>query len=239
MKKRLFFLSFFCVIVSGVIAQELTLEQILEKYYKAGKFDKLSKVNTIIMTGSIVQQDLMPVKIFRVRPDKYMMEFDVADMTAYQVYDGQTAWMTAPWTGNAAPQVMPAERTTDLKNRSDMDGVLVNWKEKGHALELAGKDTVNGLSVYKIKVTRKDGGIEYQFIDGSGFLLQKRLSYRKAGGKELTVENFYHDYREVEGIPFAFTLETNNAGRVNEIQFESVEINKPVDLKIFAMPLKK
>jgi len=238
MKKRLFFLSFFCVIVSGAIAQELTLEQILEKYYKAGKFDKLSKVNTIIMTGSIVQQDLMPVKIIRVRPDKYMMEFDVADMTAYQVYDGQTAWMTAPWTGNAAPQVMPAERTTDLKNRSDMDGVLVNWKEKGHALELAGKDTVNGLSVYKIKVTRKDGGIEYHFIDGSGFLLQKRLSYRKAGGKELKVENFYHDYREVEGIPFAFTLETNNAGRVNEIQFESVEINKPVDMKIFAMPLK-
>ncbi len=239
MKTRLVFLTFFCVIVSGVMAQELTLEQVLEKYYQAGKFDKLSKVNTIIMTGSIVQQDLMPVKIIRVRPDKYMMEFDVADLTAYQAYDGQTAWMTAPWTGNAAPQVMPAERTTDLKNRSDMDGVLVNWKEKGHTLELAGKDTVNGLSVYKIKVTRKDGGIEYQFIDASGFLLQKRLSYRKAGGKELTVENLYYDYREVEGIPFAYTLETNNAGRVNEIQFESVEINKPVDLKIFAMPLKK
>jgi hypothetical protein len=237
MKTRFLFFGLFVSIASGLMAQELTLEEIMEKYYQAGSFDKLSQVKTIIMTGSLVQQDLMPVKIIRVRPDKYMMEFDVADMTAYQVYDGYNAWMTAPWTGNAAPQLMPAERVIDLKNRADMDGVLFNWKEKGHALELAGKDTVNGILVHKIKVTRKDGGIEYNFIDISGFMLLKRLSFRKAGGKEVQVENYYRDYRKVDGIP-AFAVETNNAGRVNEIQLESVELNKPVDLKIFIMPEK-
>jgi hypothetical protein len=226
-------------LAAGLMAQDLTLDEILEKCYRAGSFDKLQQVNTIIMTGTLVQQDLMPVKIVRVRPDKYMMEFDVADMTAYQVFDGQTAWSTAPWTGNAAPQVLPPERAVDLKNRSDMDGVLYKWKEKGHTLELAGNDTVNDLLVYKIKVTRKDGGVEYQFVDQKSFLPQKRLSYRKAGGKEIPVENYYRDYRKVEGIPFAFTVETNNAGRVNEIQFESIELNKPVDLKIFSMPEKK
>jgi hypothetical protein len=238
MKTRLLYFGLFLSVASGLMAQELTLEEILEKYYQAGSFDKLHQVKTIIMTGNIVQQDIMPVKIIRVRPDKYMMEFDVADMTAYQVFDGQTAWMTTPWTGNAAPQVMPAERITDLKNRADMDGVLFNWKEKGHMLELAGKDTLDDGLVYKIKATRKDGGIEYNFIGISNFLLQKRLSYRKAGEKEITVENFYTDYRKVEGIPFAFTIETNNGGRVNEIQLESVELNKPVDLTIFTMPLK-
>ena len=223
---------------SFAISQELTLNEILKNYYQAGNFDKLKEVNSIIMTGKIVQQDLMPVKIVRVRPDKYLMEFDVADLTAYQAYDGHTGWMTAPWTGNAAPQIMPAERMNDLKNRADMDGVLVNWKEKGHLLELIGRDSVNGIVVYKIKVTRKDGGIEYNFIDDNGFMLLKRVSYRMAAGKELLVENLYRDYRKVEGIPFAFTVETNNAGRVNEIQFESVELNKPVDLKIFVMPEK-
>jgi len=179
MKTKSFFLWLFFFFATGLMAQELTLEQILEKYYLSGNFDKLRKINSIVMTGTIVQQDLMPVKIIRVRPDKYMMEFDVADLTAYQVYDGETAWMTAPWTGNAMPQVLSAERATDLKNRSDMDGVLIDWKEKGHAVELAGKDTVNGLPVYKIKVTRKDGGTEFHFIDLSRFLLQKRITFRK------------------------------------------------------------
>jgi len=233
----LMFVLFFSF-ASFAISQELTLNEILKNYYQAGNFDKLKEVNSIIMTGKIVQQDLMPVKIVRVRPDKYLMEFDVADLTAYQAYDGHTGWMTAPWTGNAAPQIMPAERMNDLKNRADMDGVLVNWKEKGHLLELIGRDSVNGIVVYKIKVTRKDGGIEYNFIDDNGFMLLKRVSYRMAAGKELLVENLYRDYRKVEGIPFAFTVETNNAGRVNEIQFESVELNKPVDLKIFVMPEK-
>ena len=238
MKTRLLIFGLLLSMTSGMMAQDLALEQILGKYYQAGSFDKLQKVKTIIMTGSLVQQDLMPVKIIRVRPDKYLMEFDVADMTAYQVYDGQTGWMTAPWTGNAAPQVVPAERAIDLKNRADMDGILYNPKEKGHRLELAGTDTLNGLSVYKIKVTRKDGGVEYYFIDKTNFMLQKRLFFRNPGGKEITVENFYRDYRKVEGIPFAFTVETNNAGRVNEIQLESVELNKPVDLNIFTMPKK-
>lgn len=236
MKTRLSLFGLFLSLASALMAQELTLDEIMEKYYQAARFDKLQQVKTIIMTGTLVQQDLMPVKIVRVRPDKYMMEFDVADMTAYQVFDGQTAWMTAPWTGNAAPQVLPPERAVDLKNRSDMDGVLYRWKDKGHTLELAGNDTVNGLLAYKIKVTRKDGGVEYQFIDQKSFLPLKKLSYRKAGGRELPVENYYRDYRDVEGIPFAFTVENNNAGRVNEIQYESIELNKPVDLKIFTLP---
>jgi hypothetical protein len=239
MKTKVLFFCLSLFFASGVMAQELTLDQVLDHFYKAGNFEKLRQVNSIIMTGSIVQQDLMPVKIIRVRPDKYMMEFDVADMTAYQAYDGQTAWMTAPWTGNATAQVMPPERLKDLKNRADMDGPLVNWKDKGHILELAGKDTLEGVLVYKIKIIRNDGGIEYNFIDNAGFMLQKRTSYRMAGGKEVTVENYFRDYRKVDGIPFAFTLETNNAGRVNEIQFESVELNKPIDLKIFTMPDKK
>ncbi len=239
MKTRSSLVFLFFTLVPGLFAQQLTLNQILDSYYKAGNFDKLQKVNSIIMTGNIVQQDLMPVKIVRVRPDKYMMQFDVADLTAYQVYDGQTAWMTTPWTGKAAPQVMPPERATDMKNRADIDGILFNWKEKGHSLELAGKDTVDGRIAYKIKVIRKDGGIEYNIIDTATFMLQKRISFRKAGGKEVTIENFYRDYRKVDGIPFAFIVETNNAGRINEIQLETVELNRTVDLKSFTMPEKK
>jgi hypothetical protein len=231
-----FFFITFLSISGGLLAQNLTLDEVLNKYYEAANFEKFRQVKTIVMNGTLVQQDLMPVKIVRMRPDKYLMEYDVADMTAYQAYDGTNGWFTAPWTGKAAPQTATGDRATDLKNRADMDGVLYDWKAKGHSLELAGNDTVNGLLTYKIKVTRKDGGVEFNFVDHQDFLLRKRLSYRQAGGREITVENFYRDYRTVNGIPFAFTIETNSGGRINEIQFDTIEPDQPLDPNTFAPP---
>jgi hypothetical protein len=238
-QNKLFLFVLYTAVVPGVMAQEMTLERVLAGYYRAGNFEKLARVNTVIMKGSIVQQDLMPVKIIRMRPDKYLMEYDVADMTAYLGYDGDTAWLTAPWTGNAAPQVAPAERTTDLKVRADMDGVLVDASKKGHTVELSGTDTLDGAVLYKIKVTRKDGGGEYDCIDAGTFRLVKRITARQMRGQEVRVENYYRDYREVEGIPFAFTVETRYPNYSTEIQFDSVLIDQPVDLKVFKMPVKK
>ncbi|MBL7138996.1 MAG: hypothetical protein ISS17_09505 [Bacteroidales bacterium] len=98
-------IGIFFFLFSSSQAQELTLDEIMERYYAASRMEKLQEVNTIIMTGLRVQQDIMPLKIIRKRPNLFLMEFDVADLTAYQAYDGENAWMTAPWTGNAAPQM--------------------------------------------------------------------------------------------------------------------------------------
>jgi hypothetical protein len=68
------------------------------------------------------------------------------------------------------------------------------------------------------------------------FMLLKRIYTRVAGGKEVPVENTFRDYRPVEGIPFAFTVETNFAGRVNEIQFDVIELDKKVEEERFGMP---
>jgi hypothetical protein len=229
-------LFFFSALIS---AQDLKMEEILEKYDKANDFDKLQKIQTIIMKGTLVQQDIMPVKIVKMRPDKYLMEFDVADITAYQGYDGKTAWMTTPWTGNPKPQLMPEDRAKDIRNRADFEGLLYNWKAKGHIAELAGMDSVEKSPAYKIKLTRKDEGIEYLFIDTKSFLLQKRLSSRMMRGKEVQVENYFHDYRAVDGIMFPFIIDTSLDGQpYSSSQFETIELNKPVEENMFEMPVK-
>ena len=47
----------------------------------------------------------------------------------------------------------------------------------------------------------------------------------------------YRDYKEVDGIPFAFTLENRMGGETqNSIQFDSVVLNRPVNEKVFALP---
>jgi len=221
---------------SAVTAQNLKLEDILQNYFIASAFEKLQKVNTIISTRTLVQQDLMPFKTIRMRPDKYLQVFDVADITCYQVYDGTTAWLTASYTGNPKPQIMSADRANDTRVKADFDGLLFKWKKKGHQVELAGTDTIGGALAYKLKVTRKDGGIEYYSIDRKSFLLLKRQFTRILQGQEVKIDVLYRDYKNVEGNPFSFTIETQIGGQtLNTIQFDSIVLNGPVDEKIFRM----
>ncbi|MCX6249423.1 MAG: hypothetical protein NTX61_01605 [Bacteroidetes bacterium] len=238
--KRLFSAVFVSLLLFSVAgAQDLTLDNILSKYYKAMGYENLQKVNTIIMTGTMIQQDAMPVKIIRERPDQCFMEFDIQDITAYQGFDGQTAWWTTPWTGNPKPQIMPDDRAKDLKSRADFDGLLFNWKSKGHLVELIDLDTVETSQVYKLKITKKDGGIEFFFIDATKFILLKRLYYRVVRGKEVAMENYYRDYRSVQGVLFSFTQDTHFDGQpYNSLQFDAIELNKLVDGQIFRMPEK-
>jgi hypothetical protein len=239
MKKILSLTILILVIVFMAGAQDLTLEGILANHYKAVGYEKLQKVNTILMTGTMIQQDAMPVKIFRMRPDKFRMEFDIQDITAYQGYDGQVAWWTAPWTGNPKPQVMPADRARDLKSRADFDGLLYNWKEKGHVVQLAGLDTIGQALAYKLKVTKNDGSTEYYSIDTSNFLVQKRIYFRTIRGQEVPMEYYYTDYRSVQGVMFAFTQDLMVGGQpYNSLQFDEIELDKPIDVQVFHMPEK-
>ena len=239
MKKKFSVTALILVAFFVAGAQDLSLDEILSKYYQAMGFENLKKVNTIIMTGTMVQQDAMPVKIIRMRPDHYLMEFDIQDITAYQGYDGQTAWWTTPWTGNPKPQLMPDDRAKELKSRADFDGLLYHWKEKGHTVELLGRDTVDKSPVFKLKITKKDGCVEFLFLDAAKFIVQKRMYYRIVRGQEVAMENYFRDYRSVGDVLFAFTQDTHYGGQpYNSLQFDSIELNKPVDVKIFRMPAK-
>ncbi len=236
--KRIF-VNLVLILLAGipVMAQELSVDELLARYYKAVGMEHLKKVNSMVMTGLMTQNDVMPVKVYRLRPDKYLMEFDIADLTAYQGYDGNTAWMTAPWTGNPKPQVMPPDRAGAMKITAEFEGILFDWKAKGHLVELAGKDTVDQVIMNKLKITKNDGGVEYLFLDPADNLIKKRLYNRMIRGKETAMENYYSDYRPVEGIMFGFKQDTRIGGQpYNSLQFETIELNKEVDPGLFSMP---
>jgi len=65
----------------------------------------------------------------------------------------------------------------------------------------------------------------------------KRQFTRMIRGQEVIMEGYAIDFRKVEGIPFAFTQENHMGGqRYNTLQLETVELNQPVEEKIFTMP---
>ncbi len=238
MKKLFILVGVLIIAASTINAQELTLEQVLDKYYQANGFDKLQNVKTIIMTGSITNWVVMPTKVYKARPNKYRMERDVNDITGLTVYDGQTGWTTAPWTKNPNPQIVPEQGLVDLKIQADFDGLFYNWKDKGHKLELVGLEKLVDSDVYRIKFTRSDNLVDFYLIDSKTFLIQKKVGVRNVRGKDYKIDITFSDYRNVEGVMFPFSILNASEGQPApaETQYETIEVNKPIDDKLFVMP---
>jgi len=166
------------------------------------------------------------------------MEFTLQGMTGVQAYDGKTAWAVMPFMGKKDPEAMPAEQAQQLDEQADIDGPLVDYKEKGNKVELAGKEQVEGADAYKLKVTLKNGQTRTIYLDAETGLEVKIEAKRTMRGSEVDGESFLSDYKEVNGLMMAFTMENGAKGQSmrQKMVIDSVETNVNLPDSLFAMP---
>ena len=155
------------------------------------------------------------------------LEFTVQGTTGVQAYDGTTGWMLMPFMGKGDPEKMEDEDLKDVAETADFDGPLVDYKSKGHTVELVGKEQVAGADVYKLKLTKKGGEISYVFLDAESSLEIKTSGTRAVRGEAHDFETSSSDYKEVSGVLFPFSQEMRAqgapAGQVMTI--EKIELN--------------
>jgi hypothetical protein len=154
-----------------------------------------------------------------------------------QAYDGKTAWAVMPFLGSPDPQVMAADDAKDVIEQADMDGPLVDYKAKGNAVELVGKDDVDGAPAWKLKLTLKNGDISYVYIDTETGLNVKETSKRKQQGSEIEIDSYLTNFKPVEGVLFPFAIENKVQGKsMGQFTIDSVKANVAFDDKMFVMP---
>lgn len=225
-------------------ASAQTLDEVLDKHFAAvGGKEKLAAVKTAKMTGR--QQfgpQEAPFTIYWKRPDKVRMEFTLQGMTGIQAYDGIKGWMVMPFMGKTEPEAMTGDDLKQMQDQADMvEGPLLNWKEKGHQVELIGKETVEGTEVWNVKLTRKSGEVSHVYIDAESMLQIKSEMKVKRGDQEMEIEGALGDYKEVDGIVLPFSIEQRPKGAPagSMITIEAIVLNGEVDDALFAMPAKK
>jgi outer membrane lipoprotein-sorting protein len=239
-RKSLFAFAFVALAAVGASAQ--TVDEIIAKHVTAmGGMAKLSAVKTARMTGKITLGGGLeaPLVIEFKRPKNIRMEVTLQGMTAVQVYDGTSAWQINPFQGNKNPEAMGEDERKDMEEESDfVEGPLVNYKEKGHKVELIGKDKVEGSDAYKLKVTLKNGDVQTVYLDADTFLEVKSEGKRMMRGTEVETESFSGDYKEVEGLMIPHSLEAGQKGspQRQRITVEKIEINPAVEDARFKMP---
>lgn len=248
MSRRLFLAVLFVpgLLICQAIAQQsdLTIEQIVQKHTEAlGGTDKLKAIQTVTLTGKaslMGGQIEAPVTIKIKRPESMRMEMSVQGQNFVQAFDGSTAWVVNPFMGSPDPQKSDEDDTKAARDDADfIDGSLVDYKARGSKLELMGKEDVDGGPAYKIKVTKKGGTVEYEFIDAKTFLEVKSSGKRKQMGQEIDYVSTPSDYKAVNGVMMAYKLsQTANGNPAMDLTVEKVEVNTPIEDSIFHMPEK-
>ena len=137
------------------------------------------------------------------------------------------------------PELLGDDDLRDLVEDADMDGPLVDYKEKGHSVELMGKEDVEGTPAYKLKLTLKSGDVRYIYLDAENYLELKVSLKRKTPGGEIEIDQYPGNYKPVNGIIFPYSIETKvRAQSVNTIIIDKIELDVAIDESVFKMPAK-
>lgn len=222
-----------------------TLEEILAKNLEVrGGKDAILAVQstrstgTMRMGGSAAGTLEVPFTAEFKRPNKVRIEFTMQGMTAVQAYDGEVGWAIMPFLGKTEPEEMAEDQLKDIKDQADFDGVLVNYEEKGHAVELMGTGDVDGTPAYKLKVTKANGDIVNLYLDQEYYVEFKADATREVQGTEVEVTTVFGDYKEVGGLLFAHSMEISvgdgPAGQV--LTIDAIDLDAEIADDRFTMP---
>jgi outer membrane lipoprotein-sorting protein len=238
-RKTLSALALGLLLAPAVRAQ--TVDEVLAKYYEAqGGVEKLKALNSVRITGTLPVGPGMeaPFVMERKRPGKQRMEFTLQGMTGIQAFDGERAWSVMPFMGKKDPEAASEEDSRLQKEDADFDGPLFDWKQKGHTIELVGKEQVEGADAFKLKVTKKNGNVDFYYLDAETYLTVKQEGKRRRQGTEIEGETIFSDYKDVGGYMMPFVMEQGMKGapQRQKLTFTKIELNVPLAEDRFAMP---
>jgi len=234
------------IIVAALVAPALsaqTVDEVIAASIQArGGMEKLKAVQTRRITGKVLFGSIQAgFLILNKRPSMVREEFSLQGLSQVQSYDGHTAWQIDPFGGRKDPMRMSEDDAKTLLVDADMDGPLVDYKEKGNTAELLGHDSVEGTDCYKVKITQKDGDSFIYYLDADTHMLLKLETQITVRGSVQYHETYYGDYEAVDGVYYPFAFETAQKGEANRTKFtvDKVEVNLPANDSAFVIPEAK
>jgi outer membrane lipoprotein-sorting protein len=219
----------------------LTVDEIVARHVAArGGREALAAVRAVRMTGratagpgrqAIVRREIA-------RPGRIRTELEFQGTTGVWAWDGSAGWRVSPLDGGLEPEALPADEAASLAEQADLEGPLVDWKAKGHAVEVVGQEPLPGGPAHRLKVTLKSGAPRTVWVDAGTGLVVRTESTRRLRGRDVVLETAFGDYQKTAGVAFARSIETGVAGRPRRLRVvvETVEVNPALDDTRFRVP---
>ena len=233
MKKILFAILSFAF----VSANAQTADDVIQKYSKAmGELAAFNAIKTMKTTGTITTQGVDLALTSQIINGKAVRS-DVQAMgqSVINSYKNGKGWKINPFAGVTTITDMTPEELIDFKSQSMIANQLMDYKARGHKVELQGQEDVEGVKTYKIKLTNKDDNkVTTYFISVTNNTIVKSVSTRQLQGQDIEIETFYSDIKDFNGLKFPVVRTQKMQGQVfQEIKIATIEFNVPIDEKIF------
>lgn len=229
----------FCTITDAAIVGAMTVDEVVEKHIEArGGLEKIHSVSTMKVTGKFLSGGMeIPFVATWKRPNLLHIEMNVQGAQFVKAHDGQMVWIINPFSGSSAPQKESEFEQKTFPVHADMDGFLVDWKDKGYSVESLGMDDVEGTEVHHLRVdTHQEVKVDL-YLDTEYFLIIKMTYVATEDEKEWEVDMFYSDFKEIDGVVLPHLYDVRAGGQTTEqYLFEMYEFGVEVDDAIFAMP---
>jgi hypothetical protein len=218
-----------------------TVDEIVARHIAArGGYERLQAIRTIKFTRTIATPfSTITVVVYKKRPQLFRVEQTApGGPMVPRGIDAQSVWDVQQGKVVTRGEAAAAEaREFD----ADFDGLLVDWKAKGHAVTFEGREKLPGGDALKLKVTTKSGAVRTIYLDAATFLDRRHVGVLNLpGGRRFDVVTDFSNWREVDGVKFPFDLEEERTGREPVQSFvtytQKIEVNVPMDDSLFAPP---
>jgi hypothetical protein len=247
--KRIVVLVAGSFVVAGLYGQDPkpitakeTVDTLVAKNTEAkGGAQALAAVTSLRLQGKMLvnngRLELGYVQIKK-RPGEVREETTLQGMTQIDAYDGTQGWKISPFGGRKDPEKISVDDAKALVEDAEIDGPLIDWKAKGSTVEYLGTEDVDGTLAHKLRVVRKNGDINYVYLDPDHFLEIRIVTQRLQNGAKVENETDLGDYEKINGVFFPFSLEGGPKGTTDKqkVVFEKAEANTPIDESIFKFP---
>lgn len=223
-----------------------TADEIINKHIEAmGGKAKLLSIKSIYMEGTSVMQNGTEIsqKTWKVDGKLYRQEINSAMFNFAMVVTDKEGWRQNPRNGGAF-EPMTAEAVANMQSQMDCAGAFVDYAAKGHKVELIGKEEVEGVAAYKIKITYKSGQEASFFFDAATYYIIRMTARGGAGmgmgggggrggaGADQERSTDFSDFKKTED-GYIFPFKITPLGMGGGIFYEKIEVNKPVDPKAY------
>jgi len=218
-----------------------SVDAIVADYVTArGGLAKIRAIKTLRQTGRIFEGQGREALVVRevMPPGRIRVQFTIQGVTAVFVSNGTTGWKVSPFEDDMALKELPDEVTHEAIEQADIEGPLVDWKAKGHQVEFAGNETVNGRAAYKLKLTLNSGTVRYEYIDAASHFEVRADSTRQVKGRDLQIETTFTDHQKTGGVLFPRRIEIAAEGRPQHarVVVDKVEVNPTLSDALFERP---
>ena len=221
-------------------AQEdaFTLESVLQRFTKAyGGFRDADTLTSLSVEGIILQNgQTFDFLMRKKRPHfmRYRLSNDYNSVIAG--YDGSQGWILTKNNQEVSIDLIDQEAHRKIRDQSRFDSPLFfHLQNSEYQIELIERTSLDGRSVLVLEVIEYDSEASRYYLDFENTHIV-RVDHLDADG-EFSIQTLYRDYREVEGFPFAFEIETRVNGETKSLaKVNSIDVNPGIISVYFAKP---